>query len=1661
LVSETVPIQALLESIAAEFEVAMGRPEKVLEDCARIRARLSRPPTSEELGLLLQLLPLLRKRMGPINVPLFDLLEDEASGTEDAWPLIEGMLASRDDGLARRALDLAERLADSGALAVDRRAARLLAERVEAEESPLGEPAALATIARILRRPRQEPVDPILTLFLEEAGGSLRRLAARLLDLDGQPVPPALLEELMGPEAHAFLDRYLRYTRASYLDLLCLLPEPGCLAPPTLYSLRQAEAVCGEAMLREVIAELGWARVNLGVEVRPCVGVSIGGSVPLVVSAAEAPLLELCDEARRTFELNVIVAHGGGLPVEGGKASGADLVSRFRAYNLVHAAVLADILDVAPLTREKAGRILERMDRIVAEFTVLFGGHAEECAILPGLYRELRGRVVAELAKEGAPAQLSAELTRLVQSFEDPRALGDVRTLHGLKRYLHQRGLRLGSRLVEAGRATSRTVDLVLASQKRILQTARKITYLDFEPETAFQIPYPVAVIADGFVRQLLHGQETFPSVRVFCYGNEVHYYLAFKNHPAFLRIDYSPPLLGGMVDLEYYGVSVHELSVHPNPSLETLTLFLRRLEFDVSLEGTRIHARYDKERALDLGDVCEKAELVSCLVPYLMDLDWIIGSLNLDADGRRTVSEAWADSFARWGVLPLRQLLTKDRLGILVAVESGPAGEREVSWSGEGPYRDRLRIPPPAGFLTRLQASMAELGLEVTPFVLEDSENLVGQIRLERQLLRPLREAVARGQLVATPEGLRAPPPELFEAPHEAEVFAEMLGSGDIAAAAHLARLAGPLERALRFRNTGCVNGHDLQRARLALRGENLALYVLRDPGGIARLALFSHGEVLCRRRKDPGAPWEATWSDNPAELAALLRRNNYLSPGAEPAAEARPEEVAEILEMLRRPNPVPGSRFLPGERVLRGFRASPGRAVGTALFGTAGRTPEDFDGAVLVAASVRPEDNTFLYHARGIVSTGGGILSHAGLIAMQFRKPALIVSGQWQREPDGLLALIYRTPEYREELRDVFGCRLSLYRDWRDREHRLREGDLLVLDASDGTLRVLGQHRDVLALHDGFRLFGEAGLRLARTDDEKEILALRGRRLRGAHQIRKLLGRLTDPVLARHAARELLLGEALLGGAASRGERAQLLSLLLRNRSVGDAIRDHLVQVTQELVRRHAAVAGETRRRIPTSASLFEVLAQRLETLRLRQALEGATASLLECGVAPSAPDSSSVPDVDFPVLHRLEELRAERARALRGLVTAPALDSRLRHLLRQVQRLDLVLGLAEDGDVRLARTRLASEDESVQRRLGNRRVLAAREGGFEIHSLVGWKAANLAEVERLGGGGLVPPWFVVTDRAFEEVLDSPVPPGARTLREAIAGILARGDIDNAQKSACIRDLWERVILPEELNEEVAAAYRAIAETPGHPEEDPARPFVAVRSSAREEDAEIAARAGEFETFLFVRGDRSVLEHVKRAWSGLWTERAIHNRTVLGMGTERAGGGVIIQRIVWSRVSGVLQTVNVAEGELREIVINAGLGLGEGIVSGTVEADHVVVAKEGDLERDSLRFRYVTADKREQVVFNRRAGFGTLRTECLYHQRLRPALEYVELTELVRLAARLEVAYGYPLDIEFGIEGTRLFILQARPVASFLSTLHETLTRHPLAPAAAHATV
>lgn len=1693
-------VARIAASIAAEFEVAMGSAERVREACLLLREQFESCVPACDCVYLKALFSVLGNRAGPIAEPLFELLDELAKMAEDPWPLLGCMLTARDEALVSRALCRTLSLAGEEKLAVDLRVARFFAERLEAENSPFGAPERLAAIHglfRHLRLPGSEPhEDPITALYLDGKAGKLRRLAARLLDSQGEPASSEMSRKILGEPACEILSPYLAYTRATCLDLLYLAPVPG-EPPPCIPGLQSAEALCGNQLLREVLSQLGWSRVNYGFEAQKYVGYSIGGSFPVLVHPAEASLFGGIEDARRTGEYFLFTGHGG-LPSDAGEVAGhGDMVSRFRSYNLAHSEVLADILDVAPLTREKVDRILAKMDSIVDDFVALFSAYAEECGILPGIYRELRERILAELERETSEIQLSPELTRLVQMFEDPATIGNVRTMHGLKRYLHQRGLRLGFRLVESGRSTNRTVTLVTVSNKRIQHITRDIQYVNFEaghtPATNTQIPYPVRVAVEGFGRHILHGYHKLPNVKIFCYGNEVHYYLAFLNHPAFLRIDYSPPLRGGMIDLEYYGVSKHEIDIHPNTNLDCIQHFFSQLEYDVRVENTRVHARYDKERALDLGDICEKAEALFRLAPHLLDIDWVVGSLDLPEESLRLVTEAWTDFFIHWGVLPLDHFLTRNRRAILVAVDYGTFGEREFPWSGHAPYRDRFSVPAPEGLFEHLRSCLAGLGLEVNPLLEHSSGQQLGQIFLEKLVLEPIRIALAEGEIVETPDGFLRSPPELFHRKHEAEFFAEILATEDetlgitpslaaltapiegnhpipltpVLSSFLLAHLVAPLERTLRFQSCGAVNGYDVQRATMALCGKSLGLYVLRDGGGIIRLAIFSYEDRLYLRRQEASRQWQSNGSIDATEFAELLWLNNYLTAGMESVKTDACRDAENILSCFRRINPLKRPSPIPGDNLIEGLKASPGRAVGRVLFGTRGRAPEDFHESILVAPSIRPEDNTFLYHSAGVVSVGGGILSHAGLIAIQFRKPALIIAGKWVENPGAPPILLYSTIECREERGEVAGFSITVLRDVRKRERRLAEGDLVVLDSEEGVLRVLGQDREVLSLHESIRHFGEAGRRLARASEEKEILVLRGRRLKARHQIEKHLSNLKDLLLARHVVQELFMNRNISGeNGGARSEKARFLSLLLNNRAVGNPVRDFIMEIARNLDHRYRAASEEAQRQVPLSNSPFEILLLHLRVRHIHQGLEQTAESLHGCALEAIPVDPADACLITEIAGERLGLIRDRLMEEVEAVSNRDGTDCRLRHMVRQIQRLDTVLDSPPGvrAPVDGLKSRIIQSDEAVRDRLRNRRILGPEDGGFELYSIIGWKAANLAEIGRLGGRGLVPPWFVVTDRAFQEVLDSPLdrnvegaeaaPGQPLTVKDAIDAILEREDANNAQKSRLIRQLWERLVIPAPIAREVVAAYDRLAEgMPGGagPEGD-SRPFVAIRSSGREEDTEAATRAGEFDTFLFICGEEPLLHHLKRAWSGLWTERAIHNRMVLGSEFQRAGGGIIVQRNVWSRVSGVLQTINVAENKHKECVINAGLGLGEGIVSGTVAADLIVVAKTENLQNAPLRFRYITSDKRERVVFDARTGLGTVRAQTLYHQRLRPALEYVELAELVRVADRLEAAYGYPLDIEFGIEATRLWILQVRPIGTYPAIVQETVQNFPL---------
>lgn len=1647
--SARMTFEQACRTIETEFAVAMGSPERVAAACAVVRESLRPDLVSDALNPLARLLS---RRSGGILRPLFDLIEDAVEWASDPVPLLRGMLESRDEGLRARALDRLVMCVDTGDLAVGEPLVIALAGLAEQERSPLGSSEALGRLDRILRtacpaapQPGQEPrVD----LFLHGPTREVRRFAGRLLDREGNP-PPKRMEAVLGGDAYRFLAPYLAYTQATHLDLLDL-SYSGQISSEVLESLMRAEAALGDRLLREVITELGWGRINLGLDVRDRVGTRIGASFPLVASPAEAALIEGCPGAVRTWRRSLVLAHGGGSRVAPTGPSPENPVTRFRAYNLSHAEALAEILGVEPLTWERIGRIVSLMDRIVADYVHLFAEIDAEASTLPETYARLRASVVGD-AEGDRPGTMSTELTRLVLMFEDPRSLGDVRTLHGLKRYLHQRGLRLGFRLVETGHATDRTVDLLLVTPEKVQPAIRRIRYVDFEPDDdgdapETQIPYAVRIVAEGMSRHILHGLASFPDVKVFCYGNEVHYYASYGTHPAFLRIDFAPPARGGMVDLEYYGVSKNDLDHHPSPDLDGIRILFRGMDFDCTVARTRVHARYDKERARDLADLCKKAEWVFRILPLLMDVDWAIGSLRLDDDARKLVAGAWSEFFQRWGVLPIEQLLTGDRLGILVGLAQDPAGEKEIAWPGRGEYRDIFSVAAPASLLPAILRTLDQRGVSESVGFHGGIERAFGQISLEEELLQPIRHAVARGELVEGADGLE-PAHWSFRREHEAERFASILDEGHraIAMAAELADLARPIERALRFQVTGNVNGHEVARADLELRGETAALYVLRDRDGISRLAIFAREGLLFSTRSSVGAPWRCNSITDVTRVLPLVRRANYLAPGAIAMISADPQGIRNEFAPHNRG---PAAVIRRGERAVMGVRAAPGGASGFAVLGTRGREPAEVAGAILIASTLRPEDNSFIYRAAGIVSTGGGILSHAGLLALQFHKPALLIPAIWD---EAAHCVRYRRTECDEEAGQIGDFAFSARTNVREREERIIDGDLLDLDVEHGVLRVLGHEPDTIALQEGLRQLDLADRRAEAVEDDGQLLSIRGQRLRAQHQLVRLFARLGDADLARYAVRGLFLGVA------ARGQNSALVGVLLGNRRVASMVRDCVEEVLSDLQLRLDGAMEEAATRIPTSRDPNEILALRLDAVKLADRLGDALTIAGASGAAGDHKAGSSGPSpgdaIDIAARERLTAIRSRLDAEWRTSCSA----SDRSHLERRLATLDLVLGCAPTGPASLGHSeaeRLERESREIEK-LSSLPILHGSDGGLDLTPLIGSKAANLSEVDRILGGSFVPEWFVVTAAALESVLDSPVgsDTGSVSLRDAIRAILMRSEPSDAQKSFLIRKLWGGVRLPDAVVSAILEAYRALRDADGSAAGSTNdETFVAVRSSGLEEDTAAAARAGEFDTFLFIRGDDRLLEAIRGAWSGMWSERAIHNRAVLGVDPVGRGGGVLVQKICWSRASGVLTTINIGDQDMREIVISAGLGLGEGIVSGVAGADLIVVMKDEHPGENPLRFRYQTNDKREKIVHDHRRGHGTVRVESLYHERFRPALEYVELLELVRAAVRLERTYGHPLDIEFGIEEDKIRILQARPVALTSAVLRETIDRYPL---------
>ncbi|AEB94640.1 MAG: pyruvate, water dikinase [Metallosphaera sp.] len=299
-------------------------------------------------------------------------------------------------------------------------------------------------------------------------------------------------------------------------------------------------------------------------------------------------------------------------------------------------------------------------------------------------------------------------------------------------------------------------------------------------------------------------------------------------------------------------------------------------------------------------------------------------------------------------------------------------------------------------------------------------------------------------------------------------------------------------------------------------------------------------------------------------------------------------------------------------------------------------------------------------------------------------------------------------------------------------------------------------------------------------------------------------------------------------------------------------------------------------------------------------------------------------------------------------------------------------------------------------------------------EMIELAGGKGANLGEL--LSQGIRVPPGFVITSKAYSYFLDY------NGLREKIISAL---NLSPDEASKVIKNLILSAKLPPDLEEMINSSYNELANMAGK------EVLVAVRSSATAEDIENASFAGQQDTYLNVNRS-NIIEAVKLVWASLYNERAIEYRKSKGIDSSKVEMAVVVQKMVNSKSSGVMFTLNPSNGDRNLIVIESSWGLGEAVVGGKVTPDEIVISK-SNLKILDKRI----SKKNLKIVYDKGRN---IEVHLEGEESEKPSISDEEALELAKLALKIEAHYGTPMDIEWAIDSDlkfpdNVFIVQARP--------------------------
>ncbi|HTK08311.1 MAG TPA: phosphoenolpyruvate synthase [Ktedonobacteraceae bacterium] len=327
-----------------------------------------------------------------------------------------------------------------------------------------------------------------------------------------------------------------------------------------------------------------------------------------------------------------------------------------------------------------------------------------------------------------------------------------------------------------------------------------------------------------------------------------------------------------------------------------------------------------------------------------------------------------------------------------------------------------------------------------------------------------------------------------------------------------------------------------------------------------------------------------------------------------------------------------------------------------------------------------------------------------------------------------------------------------------------------------------------------------------------------------------------------------------------------------------------------------------------------------------------------------------------------------------------------------------------------------------------------------------VVGGKGANLGELSRIEGIH-VPDGFCLSTEAFQRSIGE-----TSSIHELLdqLSLLKVEDRDKiAELSGEIRSVIEGIAIPADIQEEIARHLSRLDEKNAY----------AVRSSATAEDLPTASFAGQQDTYLNIIGKEAILKHISKCWASLFTDRAVIYRMQNGFDHRKVLLSVIVQKMVFPQVAGILFTADPVTSNRKRLSIDASFGLGEAMVSGLVSADCYKVQGEEIVDK-------MIASKK-LAIYGRKEG-GTEAQQIAPDQQKTQTLTEPQILRLARIGRQIEAHFGCPQDIEWCLVDDTFFIVQSRPITTlfpipeandeenhvYISVGHQQMMTDPIKP-------